>query len=307
MTENMENLQSPKGPVVAVLMPTYNGGLFLAEQLQSISNQVGVQVNLYINDDGSTDDTLGIVHEWLSNGFVYKVFKSDRIGSSAAFFKLLAEVGDEKYVAFSDQDDIWNHEKLLKGISVIENEKSEMVFSAREHVDQNGKTFGFSSPVRKPPGWRNALVENIAFGNTQLITRKAGKEVLKVGTVPVKHFDAWVYLLISAIFKVSYIDTPLIKYRVHAGNQVGVRGLFSYFRGPIGLREYYNQNCLLLSVAQGRIDHKRLLSLEKHIKVSENRNPITFLQRSNLIAYRQNSLDQILTLLILPFSGLKRK
>jgi hypothetical protein len=119
-----------------------------------------------------------------------KVFKSGRIGLIAAFFTLLTEVGDEKYIAFSNQDDIWNHKKLLKGISVIQSEKREMVFSGREHADRKGVTFGFSSRVRKSPSWRNARVENIAFGNTQLITRKARGEILKIGPVPVKHFDA---------------------------------------------------------------------------------------------------------------------
>jgi glycosyltransferase involved in cell wall biosynthesis len=65
MKSNVENLQSQKISAVAVLMPTFNGGLHLGEQLQSISNQAGVRVNLYVNDDVSTDRTLEIVEEQL--------------------------------------------------------------------------------------------------------------------------------------------------------------------------------------------------------------------------------------------------
>ena len=110
--------------------------------------------------------------------------------------------------------------------------------------------------MRKSPSWRNALVENIAFGNTQLITRKALAEILKIGPVPVKHLGAWVYLVISSLFKVSYTQTSLIKYRVHSGNQIGVLRLFDYFRGLKGLLENYNQNRIFPLSVQGRIDKK---------------------------------------------------
>ena len=55
-----------KKPVVLVLMSTYNGELFLKEQIDSILSQEGVDVRLLVRDDGSKDHTCSILSDYAS-------------------------------------------------------------------------------------------------------------------------------------------------------------------------------------------------------------------------------------------------
>lgn len=52
---------------VAVLLSTYNGSKYIKEQIDSILSQEGVNIDIYIRDDGSTDETVNIIYEYKSN------------------------------------------------------------------------------------------------------------------------------------------------------------------------------------------------------------------------------------------------
>ena len=292
---------------MAVLLPTFNGDLYLEVQLLSITSQVGVEVRVYVNDDGSTDNTPELIQKFVRNGLIYRSFTSNRIGSTQAFFKLLFEAQHENYIAFCDQDDIWDPEKLQKSVKLLDSENSQMVFTSREHINSDGITIGFSPRIRKSPGFRNALVENIAYGNTQLISEAACKTILRVGAVPVRHFDAWVYLIVSAMHKVSFLDLPLTKYRIHRNNQVGVRRKLNFSQAKKGLQNYYHQNRILLQSNLHNVDQATISAIENHMLICESRSVRWFFTRSRFIAYRQRRLDQFLLRLALPYSSGRQK
>jgi hypothetical protein len=182
-----------------------------------------------------------------------------------------------------------------------------MVFTSREHINAQGLTIGFSPRIRKSPGFRNALVENIAYGNTQLISEAACKTILRVGAVQVRHFDAWVYLIVSAEHKVSFLDLPLTKYRIHKNNQVGVRRKLDFRQAKKGLQDFYHQNRLFLERNLGNVDEVTISTIETHMRICDSRSLKCFFPRSNFIAYRQSRLDQFLIRLVLPFSSGRQK
>ena len=99
-------------PKVTVILAAFNGVKFIDEQLASIKSQKGVIVEVYANDDGSTDGTLERLACWQNEGLITTLKLSDRIGSTKAFLELLQLCSDKTYVAFCDQDDIWDSEKL---------------------------------------------------------------------------------------------------------------------------------------------------------------------------------------------------
>jgi glycosyltransferase involved in cell wall biosynthesis len=288
---------------VGVLLPTFNGGLHLRDQLLSIRSQVGVDVRVYVNDDGSTDGSLQVLEEFIRSGLVFKLFSSNRIGSTQAFFKLLLEAKNEEYIAFCDQDDIWDSEKLQKSIGIMVRENSQMVFTRRKYIDGRGFALGFSPRIRKTPGFRNALIENIAYGNTQLIGSGAIKTILRVGAVPVKHFDAWIYLIVSAVHKISFLDLPLTNYRIHSENQIGLRKRLDFRRARNGLQDYYRQNQILLQSNLTYVDQATISAIETHMSICDSRSLRLVFSRSKFIAYRQRRLDQFLIRLFLPFSS----
>jgi len=210
-------------PTVDVLLATFNGARYLEEQLESLDRQVDVNVKVWVNDDGSTDETVTILHKWKEKGLVKNIATTNGIGSTPAFFKLLSEHPDSEFIAFSDQDDVWDLEKLTTQMSVLTNEMPIGVTSQRHYVDSLGVIIGKSKKLRKRPSIKNALIENIVPGNTILINSQAVKLINRFQNPPIKHYDSWIYLLLSYFGKVIYIDRPLLRYRVHEENLVGLR------------------------------------------------------------------------------------
>lgn len=103
---------------VCVLMSTYNGEKYLREQLDSILNQVDVQVRILIRDDGSTDNTRKILYEYQNHysDRIILIEGSGNVGWRSSFIMLLYDAKrlDATFYAFADQDDIWLPNKLSR-------------------------------------------------------------------------------------------------------------------------------------------------------------------------------------------------
>lgn len=91
---------------VQVVMSTYNGEKYLKEQIDSILSQEGVDVRLYIRDDGSSDRTTDILASYQEHKNV-KIEKGNNLGFAKSFLTALDECDEADYYAFSDQDDVW--------------------------------------------------------------------------------------------------------------------------------------------------------------------------------------------------------
>ena len=98
---------------LAILLGTYNGGRFLREQLDSLFAQTMKDFQLYIRDDGSTDDTMLIVKEYqqLHPNIVKVEDEGKNLGAKGNFERLLA-LTDADYYMFCDQDDVWLPDKI---------------------------------------------------------------------------------------------------------------------------------------------------------------------------------------------------
>lgn len=106
---------------VQVVMSTYNGEKYLKEQIDSILSQEGVDVRLYIRDDGSSDRTTDILASYQEHKNV-KIEKGNNLGFAKSFLTALDECDEADYYAFSDQDDVWEKDKLSTAIEILEEE-----------------------------------------------------------------------------------------------------------------------------------------------------------------------------------------
>ena len=96
---------------VTVLLSTYNGEKYLAEQLESLAAQQGVEVELLVRDDGSNDGTASILNEWQDKGLL-SWYRTVNLGPGKSFMDLLQTAQSGSYYAFCDQDDVWLSNKL---------------------------------------------------------------------------------------------------------------------------------------------------------------------------------------------------
>lgn len=211
---------------VAILMCTYNGGRFLHEQLASFLSQNHEHWELWVSDDGSTDDTLDIVRGFGGGEKRVTVVPGPRSGFAANFLSLLRHAGvDAEYFAWSDQDDIWFPDKLSRAIARLQMVDPEIpaVYSGRtELVNAAGEKIRLSRCFKKMPSFRNALCQNIGGGNTMVLNR-AARELLNCGEIPeVVAHDWWAYQLITGAGGVMLYDPePVLQYRQYGNNQIG--------------------------------------------------------------------------------------
>jgi glycosyltransferase involved in cell wall biosynthesis len=219
-------------------MATYNGAKYVEEQIKSIQAQTISDWSLLIRDDGSQDDTLDRVLCYSQNDNRISVLQDElgNLGVSENFACLMqvALNNGADYVAFSDQDDIWHPNKLqilLDKITEIESGSKAnlptLVHSDLEVVDEamctiNSSFMGYAGISPANPRLEHLLCQNIVTGCACLINRALLKLALPIPKgVPIH--DWWIALLALSCGKIGYVDQPLVRYRQHSQNIVGVK------------------------------------------------------------------------------------
>lgn len=225
-------------PLVHVLLATYNGAAHLQEQLDSLRDQVGVRIRLYVSDDGSTDESLAIVRRF--EAWPVEILpEQPHGGSTANFLRLLryvrAGVGAGDFIAFCDQDDIWNADKLKRSVEALQagDGTQPAGYGARTLlVDPQNRPVGYSRLFRKPPSFANALVQCYMGGNTLVLNAAAAQVVGDEAHLGVPSHDWWSYQAVTACGgRFIYDPLPGVRYRLHAANEVGSnRGLLARIR-----------------------------------------------------------------------------
>ncbi|MDR3205167.1 MAG: glycosyltransferase family 2 protein [Deltaproteobacteria bacterium] len=214
---------------VAILMCTYNGVPFLREQLNSIKNQTFHNWCLWVSDDGSSDETLEILKKWAKEigQDRVKILSGPKLGFCQNFLSLTANSDIRADIFFwSDQDDIWLPKKIERAINVIKSVDSEkaVLYGGRTIlVDRNNQEYGFSPLFNlHPPSLENALLQNLAGGNTIAFNQKA-RYLITLGLgFPLVSHDWWAYLVICGCGGMLFYDEiPMVRYRQHGRNLIG--------------------------------------------------------------------------------------
>ncbi len=122
---------------IDILMATYNGERFLREQIDSILEQSFSDFRLLISDDLSKDNTREILNEYVKKDRRVIVFLQNKNLGTVQNFEFLMQKVESKYFMFSDQDDIWQKDKIEKSLEKIEETKSDLVYTNLQVVDQN--------------------------------------------------------------------------------------------------------------------------------------------------------------------------
>lgn len=221
-------------PKVAILLCTYNGQHYLAEQIDSFAAQTHTNWEIWASDDCSTDQTLDILSiyqtAWGSQKLSIKT--GPQKGFAANFLSLLCNPCIESdYYAFSDQDDIWSAEKLSAALSLLGEVPSEIpaLYCGRTLlVDKHNNEVGLSPLFSKQPCFKNALLQNIGGGNTMVLNKSARNLLAMAGSqLSVISHDWWAYMVVTGCGgKVFYDPVPRLRYRQHCSNFVGAnRGI----------------------------------------------------------------------------------
>jgi glycosyltransferase involved in cell wall biosynthesis len=288
-------------PKITILLATYNGVKFIDEQLASLIAQIDVQIEIHVNDDGSTDGTLERLDYWKQEGLIKTLTHSQHIGATRAFLKLLRESQGQGPVAFCDQDDVWASDKLISQVNSLENDMPMLVSCKRRYIDSLGKNIGASKDLSFQPNFLNALVENVVPGNSMMLNQKAVMLINKYENPEITHYDSWIYLLLAALGECKYISRDLLGYRIHEKNVVGLRK-FRCKEILSSVRNFGRQAIYFRSVVGVELPRESSLELMRIISIFEKGFTLTNAYRLfKLRLNRQRTFDRIgfrITLLV---------
>lgn len=163
---------------VAVLLATHNGEQHIRQQLTSIENQEKVDLSLFISDDQSSDSTRSVLNENVISKISVTVLPLTKSGgASANFFRLfrLADFSNVNYVALSDQDDIWENNKLSTALQKMKEEHADAYSSNVVAFWESGekRLINKSQPQQR---W-DFLFESAGPGCTFVLTKKLALEI----------------------------------------------------------------------------------------------------------------------------------
>ena len=219
---------------ISVAMCTYNGADFLPAQLESILAQSRKPDQIVVCDDGSTDETRAILQKFekQSPEQVLLHFNKKNLGSVKNFEQAIGLCNGD-IIALSDQDDVWRPDKLQLIQEAFSKSSTGLVFSDAELVDENLESLnrrmwneiGFDATKRKLLQNGRALEVLITgwtvTGATMAFRSRFANICLPVPNDIAMIHDGWIALAIAAVADIVALDEPLVRYRQHAGQQIG--------------------------------------------------------------------------------------
>lgn len=218
-------------PTVTVLMSTFNGEKYILEQLESIRNQEDVEVSLCIRDDGSSDNTIQIINEYMEKvDFKISLLSGENVGPAESFLNLIAECNSNTmYYALSDQDDIWKSNKLIRAINKLgDYQEKALYYSSTDLVDCNGKYL--ETKHYHLIGKKDVFFEYVGSGCTFVYTRGLQQILSQYKPKNVYMHDTWLLTVAAFLGKLIYDDKAYILYRQHDSNVVGIHKHINLFK-----------------------------------------------------------------------------
>lgn len=222
MNTDFEN----KKPRVTVLLSSYNGEKFIDELIKSILNQINVDVNLVIRDDGSKDSTISILKEYSKLNNVSVNF-ADNIGVIESFLNLIDTAPETDFYALADQDDIWHEDKLKKAIEMLSasDKETALLYGANQNCVDINKNFlylHFENDISDKLNIESVIFKNLVAGCTMVFNKKLLKilqeEKQSRAIAKLRMHDTWIILVALVKGKVFYDHRPCMDYRRHGNN-----------------------------------------------------------------------------------------
>lgn len=198
---------------IAVVMSTYNGERYVEEQLESVFEQQlpnGVNLDVVVRDDGSTDETLSILRGYAQKGRI-ELHEGRNVGVCASFLDLLEGLPLRyDYVALCDQDDVWHADKLLRAVSVLDRfgQTTPQLYCSEYIFCDSGLTpIGKSQLNKSGVTFEKMLYENVCSGNTMVMNRALHDVIRSLGHEGVYCHDWWLALIATALGELHYDTT----------------------------------------------------------------------------------------------------
>lgn len=264
--------------LITVVMALYKPNKkWLAEELESINNQTYKDFKLFAWND-CPNDTYNyneFFDKYLPD-IEFKIYNGDKnLGSNLAFNELTKLV-KTKYIAYSDQDDIWELNKLEELLKYIQTKNVSLVCSNMSVIDgESHLTAHRIEEVRphqifpKDHFFDYLLTRNFVTGCTVLADTDMAKSAIPF---PAKYpyHDWWLAIAAECDQGIGIVRSSLMKYRIHGENQSGM------LKGVVDKKTYFNHrvvsyNEFITSVSKLVKDKDQKKKIQRHINWNNSR------------------------------------
>lgn len=291
-------------PYFCILLTTYNGIVWLDQQINSILTQKNVNVDIYISDDHSNDGTYEYLKK-IENSNIFLLERKSKFNLAAKnFFRMIKDISISKYdyIAFSDQDDIWFENKLFKSHLILNNSNFSCYSASVRAFWQNGKKKSIF--LNKNQKKYDHFFESAGPGCTFVIKKNAFKflkEFIKnnwsIIYNNIKVHDWFIYFLMRTNNYKWYIDNEIVVgYRQHDLNELGANmGFKGIYKRLLMLKNNLSNNHLKV--------FEKIFRLENDIFFLKYRKKYLFLIFfiANFGQFRRNKIDNFYLFILLIF------
>jgi len=229
---------SNKNIPVSIVMPNYNGALYLREAIESVLNQTFTNFEFIIVDDASTDNSRDIIADYSARDNRIKVV----FNAVNQYVNRTANIGLEaasgKYYARIDSDDICLPNRIEMQYEFMENNPDVLICGSYCHIiDKNGniisnKKFPIEDYEIKRALWRRTPIQHSClFARREIIINNG-----KYNATDTPSEDLEMLIRLGSKYKFANIPEYLVKYRVH-GNNIIMRQQRAVIRKTVQLRK----------------------------------------------------------------------
>jgi glycosyltransferase involved in cell wall biosynthesis len=315
MTTSTSN-PTPAMATVSVAMAAYQGARFIRQQLHSIAAGTVLPDELVICDDGSTDETVAIIERFANSApFPTRVIRHpENLGTLRAFGTAIANCSGS-IIVLCDQDDIWHPDRIEALLAEFEHQpEAQLAFSDADLIGPRGESLGTFWPMVGVTSRHRHLLAHEPFGllvarpmvgGCTMAMRADFAEILlpmprfEVGAFgPLVH-DRWLSMALSAFGPFALVPRPLLSYRLHSEQQIGVPSRRLRRVIPPHLRQW-RQVFVPRSVQRQRLEVDRLYLVELSRRVAGAEVPLPGW------ADIANAVDHLSVRVNLPQSRLRR-
>ena len=208
--------------LLSVILPVYNGALYLHDAIQSVLNQTFDQFELIILNDGSSDNSADIIKQFSDNRIVF--VDQSNLGLAKTLNKGIS-ISKGQYIARMDADDICYKERFEKQIKFLEsNQKVKLLGTAVENIDEYGNFVSYDIPYIGS-NFLKSYLKNFGnpFKHPSIIMEK--EAALKAGgynELIGKYFeDYFLWSEIAKFGEIEILPNVLLKYRITPGSIMG--------------------------------------------------------------------------------------
>ncbi|GAB4036931.1 glycosyltransferase family 2 protein [Spirosoma jeollabukense] len=239
---------------ISVCMATYNGERFIEQQLHSILIQLGVDDEVIISDDSSTDRTVDIIRQFKDPRI--HIYENQSFRSPTLNFANALQYALGEYIFLSDQDDVWKADKVQVMLETLR--EVDLVINNCDFIDENGSVIysSYFDVYHSGPGVLKNFIKSTYLGNCMAFDRRILKIVLpfpeqlnKLSKFSMFH-DGWIGLVADLKFRIKFVPQVLSSFRRH-GDNASPTGISA--KSPNSLRTKLLGRWLLLIAVINRI------------------------------------------------------